>query len=70
VSLDSGSGIVNSKALSRGKIMTNEEDESVVVNSRSYWKLFKPAGGCCPLFFINLSMMAFVLASIASNYFL
>ena len=69
-SFESNSAIVNSNAIGKGKIMTNEEDENVAVKSSTYWRLFKPAGGWCPLIFINLSMICFMFTSIASNFFL
>ena len=65
-----GSGILNSKAVAKGKILSIEEDEDVVVSISSYTKLFKPAGGVLTVILINLSMICFMFTSIGSNYYL
>lgn len=50
-----------------GKIIANEADEAVVVESSTYSKMVKNYGGWWIVFSINLVMTCFMLSAIYSN---
>lgn len=48
---------------------SEEEDESIVVTLDTYKRVFKPGGGCCVIFTIQLAMLAFVFCNITAYYY-
>ena len=58
----------NISSLSKnGKIITNEAEEAVVVESSTYSQMVKLYGGCWIVISINFVMLCFMLSAIYSN---
>ena len=49
--------------------MKDEQDEEVIVTAKTYWKLFKGAGGIPLIVVINVVMIGFIVTQIMTNYY-
>ena len=49
--------------------MQDEQDEEVNVTAKTYWKLFKGAGGIPLIILINIVMIGFIATQIMANYY-